>query len=288
MLIFLFACSDDAIDTDTVDTDVVDTDVVDTDVPDAPDYTADGAATVQVENKSTNVNDCKLEYTEFTPSAPSSDALIVLTHGFSRAKANMDGHARHLASWGLHVVTPTLCHASFTDADHPQNAKDIQALAQKLGATRVVYAGHSAGGLASWLAAASDPKAVGMIGLDPVDTDNLGVAASVSVPAYGLFGEAGDCNTDNNGLAWFGPHDALRVTEADHCDFESPTDGFCTAFCGSANPNYADADLARTVSALLTAAALSTSGADPAAAQYWTPGTVRYQALADAGKISPL
>ena len=44
------------------------------------------------------------------------------------------------------VVTPALCHATFLDADHPQNALDLQELVTDLGPSQVIYVGHSAGG----------------------------------------------------------------------------------------------------------------------------------------------
>ena len=120
-------------------------------------------------------------------------------------------------------------HASFLDTDHAQNGRDLRALADHLGATDVIYAGHSAGGLASWLAAAADDRARGVIGLDPVDASTSAstppsrrppTACSASHPAATLR------TTRRLGA----DRRAVRVVESDHCDYESPTDGLCTGF----------------------------------------------------------
>ena len=73
------------------------------------------------------------------------------------------------------------------------------------------------------VAASQDPNAVGVIGLDPTDANDLGLgyASSVSVPALGLVGVPSNCNSNNNGIACTLPAPnsyVRRVTDADHCD----------------------------------------------------------------------
>ena len=53
---------------------------------------------------------------------------IILAHGFMRSPTQMEGWAEHLASWGLQVVVPTLCHATALDTDHETNGRDLVAL----------------------------------------------------------------------------------------------------------------------------------------------------------------
>jgi hypothetical protein len=65
----------------------------------------------------------------------------------------------------------------------------------------VLYAGFSAGGLAAYLAAGSDPRASAYLGLDAVDSGGLALArnADFRVPALFLMGEPSSCNAKNNG-----------------------------------------------------------------------------------------
>ena len=136
----------------------------------------------------------------------------------------------HLASWGLRVATPQLCHSSVLDTDHEVNGDDMVALADALAGTApVAYAGYSAGGLSALVAASSDTDSAALVGLDLVDSGSLGAtyAPSVTAPTHGIVGTPSSCNTQNNGVPIVGSiAGALqgRVTEADHCDFEDPTD----------------------------------------------------------------
>lgn len=55
------------------------------------------------------------------------------------------------------------------------------------------------------------------------------------VPVWGMFGESSGCNANNNGVNVF--QDAVQgnaviITEADHCDFEFPTNLLCSLLCG--------------------------------------------------------
>lgn len=180
---------------------------------------------------------CQLAYTLFSPAGATSAPLVILGHGFSRGQAQMAGIARHIASFGSRVATPQFCHSSAFDTDHPQNGRDAAALGQALAAgSDVLYAGQSAGGLAAVLAASLDANAVAILGLDLVDADGLAAstAANMAMPVFAMVGEPAQCNSNNNGVAvvqgaqqW-----AARVTGATHCDFEDPTNGLCTAFCG--------------------------------------------------------
>ena len=205
------------------------------------------------------------------------------------ARSGRGGSKAEGAWW---VAVPTLCHASIWDTDHPQNAADLVALADALEAGPRLYIGHSAGGLASLMAGADDPDATAVITLDGVDADGLGEEAAPDAPTlYGILGEASSCNSSGNGEAWFSAAPdatALRLTEADHCDFEADTDWMCTVMCTGSNGSFSDEEIQATLRSLLTAAALEESGLDEVGEAWWAAGGEGYDALLAAGAVESL
>jgi len=211
-----------------------------------------------------------------------------------RTSAQMTGWAEHIASWGIEVVTPSLCHAIIGDTDHTENGADMIRWNAALGGGPVVYAGHSAGGLAALIAASNDPDAIGLIGLDLTDADSLGSSASamVTAPTFALAGMPSSCNSEGNGIA---PMRAvsgakvIRVTDADHCDFENETDWLCTSFCNNTSASFSDAAIQQSVLGLMTAAAASTTGIDSDATEmWWQAEGVFFNELRTAGALTPL
>lgn len=235
---------------------------------------------------------CALEVGTWGPTDAPEAPVVVLAHGFSRTPAQVAGWAEHLAGWGLRVLTPALCHASLFDTDHVGNGADLAAVAAWAGGG-VVYAGHSAGGLAGLLAAAGDPSARGVIGLDLTDAEGLGEAAAGELAAtfYALAGEPSDCNSQGNGAAAYRAAAlarGLRVSEADHCDFEDATDWLCTTFCSGTNRRFDDAAVQDTIRGLLTSAAVEAAGLAPAADAWWQSGGAFHDALVAEGAVRPL
>lgn len=257
---------------------------------DAPDFREPGPLEVLVQQQTVQTS-CGMATRVARPDGAAPTALVILAHGFARSRAQVEGWADHWASWGLAVATPSLCHASFFDTDHVQNGVDLAALAEQLApGSPVIYAGHSAGALAAWLASTQDPDAIGHVGLDLTDADDLALdaAPSLPVPSWGLLGEAEVCNADGNGASAYGAAPealAVRIVGADHCDFESPTDWGCETFC--ANGTGDDALVRDVVLALSTAAVVGAAG-DASALDWWTPGTRWSDLLLDAGAIQPL
>ncbi len=233
-----------------------------------------------------------MAFTRFTPTGGAHGPLVMLAHGLEREKERMADWGAHLASWGLDVVTPDLCQSGILDLDQEQNALDMVELVASLAVEEVLYAGHSAGGLAAFVATGVDPIAVGMLGLDPTEWLGLGgeYAALVEVPAYGILGDPGPCNLSNNFLDLYdelGEGRALRLTEADHCDFERPTDWVCTVPCGtSSNDLFSDEEIQETLMGLVTGFLVWQAGVDPEGEMWWSPGGVGYQALLSTGAIS--
>ncbi len=259
-----------------------------------PDYLTRGAATVSISTQAIAIDeDCEMDVSIYTPDAEAAGPLVVLAHGFVRAKSNMWGWADHLASWGVEVVTPDLCHSSFTDSDHAANAEEMIALAATLGGGEVIYAGQSAGGLSALVAAADDPNAIAAIGLDATDSSGLGVQRIVgaSVPIYGLVGEPSTCNAESNGVAIYeaaSDATAVRITEADHCDFEDVTDTLCTAVCPGTNDQFSDDAIHDAILGMLTAAVLEGASGGEGLTRWWFPGGEDYDALTSSGAIQPL
>ena len=166
---------------------------------------------------------------------------VVLSHGLLRTRETMAGFAKELASRGLVAVAPDMP----TVADpriNTQALRDVVAAlrAGKLSAPvdRVVLVGFSMGGL--WTILAADaPGVVGWVGLDPVDVPDqrgLQAARALKVPATLVRAPATPCNAFGSASPWAGafvkPAGDTLISDATHCDFESPTDVGCKFFCG--------------------------------------------------------
>lgn len=183
-----------------------------------------------------------LTFTLFQPRGPTRGRLA-LAHGFLRSKETMVGWGAWLASHGWEVVIPSFIHSSLLGGNHDRNARDLADLADFLwrGQPRL-YGGFSAGGLASVLAAAADPLALGWLGLDPVDSGGLALPAlrvlvSRNLPALLVFAEPSSCNAQNNffeqwNRAGGAENAVIRLPGAVHHAFEDPYDPGVDGLCG--------------------------------------------------------
>ncbi len=246
------------------------------------DFGQRGPHTVTEQPTTATVTNCtSFEYTVYTPQGVTAPEVVVLGHGFARGPGVMVGWADHFASWGVEVLLPTLCHYNVLfGVDHEMNGQNMVELADLHGATQTTYAGHSAGGLAAIIASSLDADSRGVLGLDTTDTqDAPGVpdfigqpyAPSVS-PGYLLLGEPSTCNANNNGLTLFqmmGTSAMLKVTSADHCDFESPTDFMCTFNCENATIEFADEEIRPAALTLGTAAIMALTETHPDGELVW-------------------
>jgi hypothetical protein len=260
----------------------------------ALDYGQQGPLQVESSSGVLELVDCSLEYGRYAPFGDSPLPAVVLSHGFSRSAANMEELALHYAGWGFEVVVPDLCHTGFLDTDPEASALEAIALAGGLELGSVIYAGYSLGGEISTIAAAQDSLAIGGLGLDAVEGSGepaLPYASSLSIPFLGLAGEPSSCNSSNNGEGLFSAMpDArlLRVVEADHCDFEGPTDWMCTSFCTGSNDLFSDQQISTTIKLLSTAGLMVLSDPDSIASQWWTQGEDRFDSLAEEGKVEEI
>lgn len=185
------------------------------------------------------------------PAAGRLRGAAILSHGFTRSRRTLAGHAQALADAGVLTLTPDLpCTFDFRC-----NARALAALVGSLRAgeafggpvERVMLVGFSAGALSSLLAAQT-PGVLGYVGLDPFDrtlpdeAERLGLAAARSLRTEALLLRAppSRCNAEAVAAPWAGALPALwrdeLIAGASHCDFESPTDWMCRLACGHTDP----------------------------------------------------
>ena len=188
-----------------------------------------------------SVSGCRNGYTLYRRARPASSLAVMIVPGFMRDRDRMRGWADALADRGFTAVTMDFCQPTAFDGRHAENARDMIAAREALGLSSIVYAGHSAGGLASLLAAADDPAARAIVLFDPVDFADLAepAAASVGVPALVLLGRPGICNLRGNirpALPRLAHATVIKVDTATHCDFEWPGNALCRVACDLGGP----------------------------------------------------
>jgi dienelactone hydrolase len=174
----------------------------------------------------------------------------------------MSGWGRHLAGQGFLTAVPNMPSWS----DQARNAHAINELVSwvvahppsglSVDAGRVGLVGFSAGGLATLLAAAENPRIRAWVGLDPVDRDGAGAAAAARVTALPtiITADPSSCNAHGNAS---GIAQALgdRVTVAavkgaSHADAEWPSDWKARLFCGGTSAARLDQFVAHATEAL--------------------------------------
>ena len=243
----------------------------------------------------------QMDYSVYYPVNHESEAVVLLVHGFSRDRSVMAGFAEHFASWGIKTITMNLLHSSIVDNDPILDALDINILADQIGqGLPIVYVGHSSGGMRSVLAASQNSNAIAVLGLDLVDAlypgmDNQYYAQSavsdMMIPVWGMFGESSACNANSNGVNVF--QDAVQgnaviITEADHCDFELPTNFFCSLLCEQENYIFSKDDIEGVVLNLSTSFILSIVNFSELNIQLWEPGNNYYDSLVTIGALQQI
>jgi hypothetical protein len=170
--------------------------------------------------------------------------VAIVAHGWTRSRARHRDAGRALAEAGVVAIVPDLPNY----LDLWGNGTAIMALVGRLEAgalglapverSSMVLIGTSAGGLATVWAASKLPGIAGWVGLDPVDRTGTGMyaASKLAAPAIVLLGDASACNLFSSGktLANSVPRlvRSVKIDGASHCDFEAPTNGFCSVMCG--------------------------------------------------------
>jgi dienelactone hydrolase len=180
----------------------------------------------------------------YRPEAGEVAGVAIIAHGFTRTRARHRDLAKALAESGVVAIVPDLPNVMNLWGNGDAIAAFVEQLEDgalpdvTVTRSRVVLIGTSAGGLATVLAAAQLPGIAGWIGLDPVDRTGTGViaAAQVSSPAVVMLADPSFCNLVESGRAMAEALPqrvrTLEVTGASHCDFEDPSNNFCTVVCG--------------------------------------------------------
>ncbi len=243
----------------------------------------------------------QMDYSVYNPVNHESEVVVLLVHGFSRDRSVMQGFAEHFASWGLTTITMNLLHSSIIDNNPTSDAIDINILADQVAqGLPIVYVGQSSGGMRSILAASQNSNAIAVLGLDLVDaldpgTDNqyyaVSVVSNMMIPVWGMFGESSACNANSNGVDVF-QHaiqgNAVILTEADHCDFELPTNLFCSFLCEQENYIFSEDDIKEVVLNLSTSFILDIFNFEELNIQLWEPGNNYYDSLVTVGALQQI
>jgi pimeloyl-ACP methyl ester carboxylesterase len=206
--------------------------------------------------------------------------LIVASHGFSATSDNQVGWAEHFASYGFVVVAPDF--PNTFSPNHATNGTIVEALVgavatavPKADKTRVGLEGHSAGGLATTLAAAKlKPRAVVLF--DPVDANAAGKTAYATLcsPVLSIFSNPGACNGNGDWktFATTSPGSVIlgNLVNSTHCDGENAPRGLCGIGCGGGAVPARQTVLARYATAFF----LAKLKGDTAAAATLDPATL--------------
>ncbi len=246
-------------------------------------------------------NGQSIEFAYYAPMEIQHTTQVTLVHSFSREMDTLYELAEHYASWGLGVITMNLLHSSIFGNDPLQDALDLRELSDYFSDGRpVIYAGHSAGAMRAIVAASGDTNAVAILGLDLTDgvyddTDGefLGLmhAGMLTIPVWGLLAEPSSCNANGNGLNVYMNAEngnAISITDADHCDFEFPTNLICTVFCQGGNENFSEEEIKSVILNLSTSFLLYHSGNQEESNLFWMPDNDYYRGLIDLGAIEQL
>ena len=183
-------------------------------------------------------------------------AGLVLGHGFARSRAQHANNGIFLASHGYVVVTVDFPSPFSPDFDawaaqisaaldwlEAQNADPASRFYQQIDVQRLGALGHSAGGMATWVAAGQDSRIKATMPLDPVPANGADLAAlgaGLVVPSGWTGAPGSSCNASASysqlyPLVAAGHKAQYIVANATHCDFEDPTNFLCTLTCGGAS-----------------------------------------------------
>ena len=214
---------------------------------------------------------CNAQAELFKASGEDADFLVVFAHGLLRSREQHTDQASAWASRGISILLVDQCDEGWDAEGIDRYARALNAAARASGATRIVYAGYSAGGAVSRRALERDPSAVGWLGLDPVGRS----AAPSALPQRALFAPPQACNAMQAGLSLLsgkGPLLALQVKSATHCHFESPTSRFCSFLCEGAAGDVDSAAIRGQVTGLATDYLLALKTGRAANDEQWRAG----------------
>ena len=240
-------------------------------------------------------NEDSIRYTVFEPLNEVLFPSVILCHGFFRNQTVMSNLAQHIASWGIKSISIDFNNSSLLNNDPMKDAQELKTLSDSLVPGELIYIGHSSGGMRSIISASQNSNVLAVLGLDLVNESDVNseiyslsiqLASSLSIPLWGLAGENSSCNSSGNGISLYSAAQSsnlVHLTDADHCDFEDPTDFLCEILCDGPNLNFSDEEINKTIKTLVTAFTLWQVGFDLNAYSLWTPGYAYYDNLIASG-----
>ena len=121
--------------------------------------------------------------------------------------------------------------------------------------------------------------------------DNIGLnyVMNITTPAFALVGEPSSCNSNNNGATMYegiSTSQIVRVTDSDHCDYESPTDWGCESFCLNEATSLTDDAIRPVIKQLATSAILWIANTEAGAEEHWSSANL--SSLESTGSITVL
>jgi dienelactone hydrolase len=185
---------------------------------------------------------------------PAPGPVVVVMHGLERNGSYHQLLGETLASRGIIALVPDWDCSVIGGCDQGaggQAAIDLLDWAEVQGAAsgsplegrvdgdRRGLVGHSAGGMAVFLAAAQDPRIDSVVGFDPVDqfSGAQNVVAAIVAPTLHIAAEnPGFCSSQWKDYVYPqspAPKQLLVVAGSGHCDPEDPSDDLCPTFCSS-------------------------------------------------------
>lgn len=183
-------------------------------------------------------------------------AGLVLGHGFARSRSNHSANGVFLASHGFIVVTVDFPNPTAPDYTvwaakisaaltwlETENVNPASRFYGHIATNQFGVLGHSAGGMAAWVAAGQDNRIKAIMPLDPVPAsgaDLNALGAGLTMPSGWAAAPPSSCNASASYTQVYPLTAAAQraqyvVTNATHCDFEDPTDFLCTLACGSSS-----------------------------------------------------
>ena len=179
--------------------------------------------------------------------------VVVVMHGLVRNGSYHEVLGRTFASRGVIALVPDWpcsllgCDQSaaadaaiaLLDWAEAQGGAIGSELEGRVDGERRALVGHSAGGLAVFLAAARDPRMDSVVGFDPVDQGSQaqGSVSLLPIPSLHLAAaNPGLCSSSWGATVYPlapAPKRLVTVAGSGHCDPEDPTDFLCAAGCVS-------------------------------------------------------
>ena len=256
------------------------------------DFSQEGPFNFTITSSSLSItNQDSIRYTIFEPLNGTSTTSVVLCHGFFRNQTVMSELAQHLSSWGVRSITIDFNNSSVLNNDPMKDVQELKTISDSLIMGQLIYIGHSSGGMRAVISASQNSNVIAVMGLDLVNESDIGSeiytsstqsASSLTIPLWGIVGENSSCNNFGNGLQLYSAaqnSNLVYLTDADHCDFEGPTDLLCELLCNGLNPQFSDEEINATIKTLVTAFTLWQVGLDSNAYTLWTPGYDYYDNL---------